>query len=310
MLPCRPRDPSGSPFRTGFVSEPAFANVAAPKPCGISPMPGPAALPDNLFAALPKALSEALLAHARPVELQAEQTLFVAGDAGDGCYSIESGLLKVSVVSAAGNERILAILGAGALVGELSLLDGRPRSATVTALRPSRLGFIGRGAFDAVLEERARALARGRLHAGDPPARIQSGAGRDQLPAAAGPRRAGAARSGRCVRREAGASAGRRARAGAAEGDAVRPRRHGRHRPRECQPHPEWLAARRSGQPHLRLLLPGEAHGAGRADEGLDRLLRRHSRPVPGAPSWPASCRPSAASMRRQRSRSRGHARG
>jgi CRP-like cAMP-binding protein len=116
-------------------------------------MPGPAALPDNLFAALPKALSEALLAHARPVELQAEQTLFVAGDAGDGCYSIETGLLKVSVVSAAGNERILAILGAGALVGELSLLDGRPRSATVTALRPSRLGFIGRGAFDAVLGE-------------------------------------------------------------------------------------------------------------------------------------------------------------
>lgn len=119
-------------------------------------MSGVADQPDNLFAALPKALSEALLARAHLVDLQADQTLFVAGDAGDGCYHIESGLLKVSVVSASGHERILAILGPPVLVGELSLLDGRPRSANVTALRPSRLGFISRVAFDAVLEERPR----------------------------------------------------------------------------------------------------------------------------------------------------------
>lgn len=117
-------------------------------------MTGQAALPDNLFTGLPQALSEALLTRARLLELQADQTLFVAGDVGDGCYHLESGLLKVSVVSASGHERILAILGEGSLVGELSLLDGRPRSATVSALRPCRLGFIGRGAFDEVLEER------------------------------------------------------------------------------------------------------------------------------------------------------------
>lgn len=116
-------------------------------------MAGAAAQPDNLFAALPRALSEALFARARKVELHADQTLFVAGDEGDGCYHVESGLLKVSVVSASGHERILAILGTGTLVGELSLLDGRPRSANIVALRPTRLGFIGRSAFETVLEE-------------------------------------------------------------------------------------------------------------------------------------------------------------
>jgi CRP/FNR family transcriptional regulator, cyclic AMP receptor protein len=41
----------------------------------------------------------------------------------------------MSITSATrGGERILAILGAGAIVGELSMLDGGPRSAAVTTL--------------------------------------------------------------------------------------------------------------------------------------------------------------------------------
>ena len=41
----------------------------------------------------------------------ADQTLFVTGDEGDGCYRVEEGLLKASVAAATGGERILAILG-------------------------------------------------------------------------------------------------------------------------------------------------------------------------------------------------------
>ncbi|MFK8250419.1 Crp/Fnr family transcriptional regulator [Ancylobacter terrae] len=112
---------------------------------------GPDEAPQTLLAALPAALKAHLFAGSRPVSLEAGRSLFEAGDPADGCYRIESGLLKVSVLSAAGNERILAILGPGALVGELALLDGRPRSASVAALRDSTLAFIGRNAFDAVL---------------------------------------------------------------------------------------------------------------------------------------------------------------
>src|SRR5207245_4463771 len=110
--------------------------------------------PESLLAALPQELSHSLFAKARPVSLAASETLFVAGDEGDGCYRIDEGLLKASVAAAAGGERILAILGPGAVVGELSVIDGGPRSASVTALRDSKLSFVGRAAFEAFGQSR------------------------------------------------------------------------------------------------------------------------------------------------------------
>src|ERR1700733_8294097 len=103
--------------------------------------------PENLLSVLPPELAAALFATARPHRLKADQTLFTAGDPGDGCYRIEQGLLKVSVVSPSGGERILAILGPGALVGEFAMLDAQPRSASVTAARDSELSFISRKSF-------------------------------------------------------------------------------------------------------------------------------------------------------------------
>jgi CRP/FNR family transcriptional regulator, cyclic AMP receptor protein len=104
---------------------------------------------ESLLAALPTELSQSLFAKARPLSLKADQTLFVAGDEGDGCYRVEEGLLKASIAAPAGGERILAVLGPGSVLGELSMIDGGPRSASVTALRDSKLSFVGRTAFEA-----------------------------------------------------------------------------------------------------------------------------------------------------------------
>lgn len=112
-------------------------------------MAKPAPRLESLLAALPPELSQSLFAKARPVSLKADQTLFVAGDEGDGCYRVEEGLLKASIAAPAGGERILAVLGPGSVVGELSMIDGGPRSASVTALRDSKLSFVGRTAFEA-----------------------------------------------------------------------------------------------------------------------------------------------------------------
>ena len=109
---------------------------------------------ESLFAALPTELSESLFAKARPILLKADQTLFTVGDEGNGCYRIEEGLLKASVAVPAGGERILAILGPSSVVGELSMIDHGPRSASVIALRDSKLSFIGRSAFEAFGEVR------------------------------------------------------------------------------------------------------------------------------------------------------------
>lgn len=103
---------------------------------------------DTRPAILPAELADALFAHARTVTIEAGQTLFLAGDPCTGCYRLTEGLLKVTLDLSAGRERILAILGPGALVGELSVIDGTPRSACVTAIRASKLAFISRAVFD------------------------------------------------------------------------------------------------------------------------------------------------------------------
>jgi CRP/FNR family cyclic AMP-dependent transcriptional regulator len=104
----------------------------------------------SILEALPNELSRGLFAQGRLLSLDADQTLFLAGDEGDGCYRVEEGLLKASVTAPNGGERILAILGPGSMVGELSMIDGAPRSASVTALRDSKLHYVSKADFEAI----------------------------------------------------------------------------------------------------------------------------------------------------------------
>ena len=103
----------------------------------------------SLLSGLPEHLSADLFTSATPVKLNADAVLFLSGDAGDGCYRVEQGLLKVTMMSRSGTERILAFLGPGAIVGELSIIDGLPRSASVVAVRDAMLSFLSRVAFEA-----------------------------------------------------------------------------------------------------------------------------------------------------------------
>ncbi|MXN66172.1 cyclic nucleotide-binding domain-containing protein [Stappia sp. GBMRC 2046] len=98
-------------------------------------------------------LAEKLANLARPLSVKAGATLFEAGDPGNGCYAILEGSLKVSMLSVEGDEQLLAVMGPGEIVGELALLDGRARSATVSALKPSRLAFIEKHAFERFADE-------------------------------------------------------------------------------------------------------------------------------------------------------------
>jgi CRP/FNR family cyclic AMP-dependent transcriptional regulator len=102
---------------------------------------------------LPIQFSGRLLANARPQSLAERGVLFQAGDVADGCYRLDQGLLKVSIASPQGDERILTILGPGSIVGELAIIDGLPRSATVVAIRDCKLSFISREAFLSCLRE-------------------------------------------------------------------------------------------------------------------------------------------------------------
>src|SRR5215469_10735781 len=109
---------------------------------------------DTLLSMMPADLSAGLFDDARPVHLHPGQTLFLAGDPGDGCYRVNEGLVKVHVTSPSGGDRILAIIGPDMILGELSMFDGAPRSASASAIHGSKLSFVSRATFDAIASAR------------------------------------------------------------------------------------------------------------------------------------------------------------
>ena len=104
-------------------------------------------------SALPARLSNELFTGAEVVRLPARHVLYRAGDSADVCYRVEDGLLKATMVSNVGTERILAFHGPGAIVGELGIIDGLPRSMSAVAVRDSPLSFLSRAKFEAFAEK-------------------------------------------------------------------------------------------------------------------------------------------------------------
>lgn len=102
---------------------------------------------DDLLKALPWGVRRAFREAAIPMSLANREILFHAMDAGDGCYFVRDGAVKATVIARDGQERLLAILGPGSLIGELALIDNEPRSATITALRQCRLLHLTNVAF-------------------------------------------------------------------------------------------------------------------------------------------------------------------
>ena len=78
--------------------------------------------------------------------LAAGETLFRAGDPGDALYIVAEG--KVEVLEDCDDPRVLATLGAGQAFGEMALLSGGARTATVRASEPADLLAIDREDFD------------------------------------------------------------------------------------------------------------------------------------------------------------------
>lgn len=76
-----------------------------------------------------------------------DQVIILAEEEGDALFIISRGQVKVSIVSEDGREVILSLLGVGAVFGELSLLDGKPRSANVVATEDSEIYMVRRGDF-------------------------------------------------------------------------------------------------------------------------------------------------------------------
>jgi CRP-like cAMP-binding protein len=89
----------------------------------------------TIFGSLNEEDLGALAAACRVRRFAAGVVLFHAEDPGDTLFVIRSGQVKV-VLETGADDHILCLCGPGEHLGELSLIDGQPRSATATAVGP------------------------------------------------------------------------------------------------------------------------------------------------------------------------------
>lgn len=92
--------------------------------------------PGEFLSMLSPEEGEALLAAGRPRRWERGATVMSEGDTSDWVLVLTEGRVKVSSHTSGGTEVVLAVRGPGGLLGELTAIDGSPRSATVTALEP------------------------------------------------------------------------------------------------------------------------------------------------------------------------------
>jgi signal transduction histidine kinase len=105
-----------------------------------------------LFARVDPQDLEWLLNSAEHVDVPSGQILMREGDSGGSLYIVLEGEFEITKRSGQ-RELVLAVRGAGEVIGEMSLLDQSPRSATVRALRDSRLLMIGQEPFRQLLSK-------------------------------------------------------------------------------------------------------------------------------------------------------------
>ena len=113
-----------------------------------------------LLARLPQQDMRALASRGRMRTYPAGTTIFSEGERGDSLHVVVEGRVRITVTSGSGDEATVAMVGPGDCFGELSLLDGRPRSASAVASTNTKTFVVTREAFTGWVNERpAAALA-------------------------------------------------------------------------------------------------------------------------------------------------------
>ncbi len=116
--------------------------------------------PNALLSFCSQAELEDLLSRASVQPVKAGATILAQGEEGDSLVILLAGDARVCMVAANGREIVLDYVGPGAVLGEIALLDGEPRTASVNALGPVRLLRLSRPAFEAFIERHPRLAIR------------------------------------------------------------------------------------------------------------------------------------------------------
>ncbi len=109
------------------------------------------ALSDEVLGHLAKTLGQTRIAPGT--------TIFQEGDAGHDMFVVLEGEVEVMKASRRGRAQRVAILGPSDTLGEMTLIDVQPRSATVRALAPTRLLRISSEDFDSLYRHDVKSYA-------------------------------------------------------------------------------------------------------------------------------------------------------
>lgn len=110
------------------------------------------------FSDLEPAAFEVLARGAVLQSYDAEEVVFLEGEASEGLYLVESGWLKASKIAASGREQVLRYFGAGEAVNEVSLFLEMANPATLIALEPTRVWLISRRAVLEIVDMHPKLL--------------------------------------------------------------------------------------------------------------------------------------------------------
>ncbi|RYZ85460.1 MAG: cyclic nucleotide-binding domain-containing protein, partial [Proteobacteria bacterium] len=84
--------------------------------------------------------------------LKKGELLFKAGDSSDGMYVLRKGQIQI-FLDKGGNDIVLASVAAGGMIGEMSLFDKKPRSASARAMEETEVTQISNDDFNKIISQ-------------------------------------------------------------------------------------------------------------------------------------------------------------
>ena len=84
--------------------------------------------------------------------------VFKAGSPSDCAYLIEAGTFEVFYLDKHGDKQVIGVLDQDDIFGEMGLIDGKPRSATVKALSKSKVTVLSQECFNSLEDLNPQAL--------------------------------------------------------------------------------------------------------------------------------------------------------
>lgn len=92
-------------------------------------------------------------------EYPAGEVLFREGEPGDRMFVIQAGAVRITK-EMGGDQKALAVLGPGEFLGEMAILNGKPRTATATVIEPTRCLLIDARTLEAMVAKNAEIALR------------------------------------------------------------------------------------------------------------------------------------------------------